>query len=112
METTALFAFGTLWFWLLVVGVSIIMFICTEVENGPFATFTVIAAIIAIHVWGGKTLLTGVTQHPWRSLEYAGIYLVLGTFWGVNKWWFFVKRERRKYDEALNLFQVDSKRKY
>lgn len=110
METAALFAFGTLWFWLLIIAVSILMFIYTEFEKGLLATITVIAAIIAIHVWGGKTLLVSISEHPWRTLQYAGIYLILGTIWGISKWWAFVKRQRRKYGEALDIFKADFKK--
>ena len=105
METAALFAFGTLWFWLLIVVVSVILFACTEFEKGGLATVVVIGAIIAIHVWGGKVILTKIAEHPWRSLGYAGIYLVLGTIWGISRWHSFVRRMRRKYDEALELFR-------
>lgn len=105
METAALFAYGTLWFWLLIVVASIILFACTEFERGALATVTVVVAILVVHIWGGKILLTKVAEHPWRTLEYAGIYLVIGTLWGISKWYSFVRRARRKFDEALDLFR-------
>ncbi len=107
---TALFTFGTLWFWLLIIAVSFVLFACTELERGLFATITIVVALCVLHFGGGKTLFQCVIGNPARTFEIAGIYLALGTFWGVNKWWFYVKRQRRKYDEALEEFRKDFKK--
>lgn len=110
METAALFAFGTLWFWLLIIAASFVLFACTEFDRGFFATLTVVGCIIALHVWGGHKILNYVVDNPARTFQYAGIYLLLGTFWGVNKWWFYVKRQSRKAQEALEAFRKDFER--
>src|SRR4029077_8425840 len=104
---TSLFAFGTLWFWLLIIAASFVLFACTELERGFFATITVIVAVCVLHFAGGHTLFKYVIANPARTFEIFGAYLALGTFWGVNKWWFFVKRQRRKHDEALDEFRKE-----
>lgn len=107
---TALFAYGTLWFWLLIVAASFVLFACTEFERGLFATITVVVALCVLHFAGGHTLFRYIIDHPARTFEIFGAYLALGTFWGVNKWWFFVRRMRRKYDEALEEFRKEFKK--
>lgn len=107
---TALFAYGTLWFWLLIVAASFVLFACTEFERGFFATITIIVALCILHFAGGKTLFDYAIHHPARTFQILGAYLALGTFWGVNKWWFYVKRQRRKHDEALEEFRKEFKK--
>lgn len=104
---TAIFTFGTLWFWLLIIAASFVIFACTEFERGALATATVVVALCILHFAGGKTLFHYIVGNPARTFEIAGVYLALGTFWGVNKWWFFVKRQRRKHDEALGEFRKE-----
>lgn len=102
-----LFAFGTLWFWLLIIAVSFVLFACTEFERGLFATITLIVALCILHFAGGHTLFKYAIANPAKTFQILGAYLALGTFWGVNKWWFFVRRMRRKYDEALAEFRKE-----
>lgn len=109
-HVASLFAFGTLWFWLLIIATSFVLFACTEFERGTFATITVIVGLCILHFAGGGTLFKYVVANPARTFEIAGIYLALGTFWGVNKWWFFVRRQRRKHDEALEEFRKEFKK--
>jgi hypothetical protein len=105
-----LFEFGTLWFWLLIIAASFVLFACTEFERGFLATVTILVAVLVLHFAGGEKILKYVVDHPARTFQGAGIYLLLGTFWGVNKWYFYVKRQRRKYDEALDAFRKEFKK--
>jgi len=104
-----IFAVGTLWFWLLVTVASILVLCCIEFEKGFFAFVTLVVTAVVLEKFGGLQILAHIKAHPLWVLGYVGAYFFLGTFWGVNKWWFFVRRQREKYDEARNLFEEDCK---
>lgn len=102
------FAIGTLWFWILIAVASIIIFAFIEHEKGVMAFITFIAAMVALSFWGDVSW-KWFTENWIISIGIVVSYFVLGTFWGVNKWWFFVRLMREKYDEALAAFQKDWK---
>jgi hypothetical protein len=105
METAALlFAFGTLWFWILVATATVLIFVATEYEKGWGAFLTLAAVVVALHIWGELNIFGWVTENPWTTGIYIAAYFVFGSFWGVSKWWFFVKDQREKYSEAFAAF--------
>ena len=106
MEAAALlFAFGTLWFWILVAVATVVVFAFTEYEKGWGAFLTLAATIVALHIWGELNIFKWVTANPLMVGLYVVGYFAAGAFWGVSKWWFYVKDQREKYDEAFAAFK-------
>jgi len=96
---TELFVVGTLWFWLLLGVVTCVLFALIENERFGWATFTLAVALALLHLFGNVNVIAFVRQQP---LEFALCvlgYFFIGTVWGVVKWWFFVQKRRREYDE-------------
>lgn len=68
-------------------------------EYSGLATGSILVAGAALQ-WLCKIDIIGYIALNPAIVGYAvGGYFVLGTIWSVIKWWFFVKAERRRYDE-------------
>ena len=109
METFILFAYPGLYFWILIAAASLALLSFMENEKGLLATVTVVATVCLLHYFGGKHIFGYVAQHKLQILYFSLAYFGLGVFWGINKWWFFVRRERARYDHAYERFNVDRK---
>jgi hypothetical protein len=105
--TEVIFAIGTIWFWILFTIASIVILAAIENEKGLLATIALVAAVVAIYVWGDKEVFSWMRQHPWKTAGGVGGYFAAGTFWFITKWWRFVRMNRHKYDEAFALFKTD-----
>jgi hypothetical protein len=81
-----------------------------EYEKGFWATVTLIGTVCLLHYFGGKQVFPWIAAHKLHTFYYVLAYFGLGTFWGINKWWFFVRRQRELYDEAHRLFLADRKK--
>lgn len=89
-------AFGMLLPFLTAFG--LVMFYLIDGEHGGIATFATLVCVAALQ-WGfGVDMIGAVKAHPMSLLEWAAAYLVVGTIWGVVKWWFYVRKQRRGYD--------------
>jgi hypothetical protein len=106
-EASLIFAFGTVWFWILIAVASIIILAAIENEKGLLATLALVAAAVAIYVWGDGNVFRWIKAHPWKTAGWAGVYFAAGTFWFITKWWRFVRKNRHRYDEAFLLFKQD-----
>lgn len=102
---TALFLLGSLPFWALVVVVTFVVIACVEFERSILAGIILVGTIIAVHVWGGYQVIPFIVKHPWWTAGFFGAYLVVGTGWGISKWYAFVKKESRAYTEAFAAFK-------
>lgn len=108
METAVMiFAFGTIWFWALVLAASIVILAAIENEKGLLATVALVGAVVAFYIWGDRDVFGWIKHHPFKTAGWAGAYFAAGTFWFITKWWRFVRANRHRYDEAFALFKVD-----
>lgn len=106
-DAIMIFAFGTVWFWALVVVASIVILAAIENEKGLLATAAFVAAGIAFYVWGDREIFGWIRHHPWKTVGCIGVYFAAGTFWFITKWWRFVRNNRHQYDEAFARFKAD-----
>jgi hypothetical protein len=97
-----LFMFGSFGFWMLVTIVTIILLYCAENDRGALATLTVIATLCLLNWCGQIPVFAYIWDHPLVVIPGIAAYFLLGTIWGVGKWFFYVKDQREKYD-ALKL---------
>ena len=94
-----IFAFGTLYFWLLLLAA--IAFIIYSIESewgGTGATVTMVVTFCLLYFLGEKdhvgTVFSFILDHPGMTLAMMFGYLVFGVLWSVRKWYLYVKRKK------------------
>ena len=98
---TALFLFGTLWFWLLSV-LAVIIIACSLEHRkwgGTGATITLVSFFLLVYALGGNTIQTFtnyITSNPLTSLAYIASYIVIGVLWSFVKWYYFLLNYKEK----------------
>lgn len=95
---TGVFVVGTFWFWALLAAEMVLLLYCIEQEFSGWATISILGVL-------GLMQLSGVPVFNWcvnnPEIIIVGLlaHLLAGTIWATTKWWFFVKDQRRKYDQ-------------
>lgn len=86
-------------FWAIIGIETILLLYWIDREYSGLATGSILV-VGALMQWVCKIDIIGyVALNPVIVAYAIGGYFLLGTIWAVIKWWFFVKAERRKYDE-------------
>jgi hypothetical protein len=111
MET--LFAFGTIWFWILIFIVCILAIVNTEIdEPNPLGWIIFIALPVILFFTGCKneisTIINYIKDNPFLIIIGVFTYLIIGTFWSVAKWYFYLSDLREYFEEYRSAY---SKRK-
>lgn len=106
----ALFALGTLWFWVLLAVLSIIFI--AAIENEKYFVPTLITIGFAGAYWKAFSALS----LDWRAVAIGvGIYALMGILWSVFRWFKFVKSAageyRKKADGILTQSQLSDLRR-
>ena len=93
-----IFVLGSFWFWLLV-AITLLVILCdTSSDDCGFSAFALFVSVVLFTLFGSGGILTAIALHPLTILSGLGIYLVIGTIWGVCKWYLFVSRMALDYD--------------
>lgn len=114
----AIFELGTLWFWLLIVVVSIGLMAVQENAKSPgrWCTFWVIATFVALYYCGAglsiRELGLHIYHNPMETIVYFLLYTIAGTMWSFYKWGLFVARQVHKYTKAMDVYNKDVKLGY
>jgi hypothetical protein len=95
-----IFIIGTFWFWALIVLSACALFALIEYERVGWATITILFVLALLHFFGDFSVISHIKANPGTFALLVLGYFAVGTVWAIIKWWFFVKRLRRKYDEA------------
>lgn len=84
------------------------LFFFIEFERPGWATISVILTIAVLqigNIWdSGVNVIGLLIEHPFYALLAFCAWFVIGGFWSVGKWWFFVRRLRDKYEEKKRRF--------
>jgi hypothetical protein len=104
MSLPEIFLVGSLWFWLLLIAETILVFILLEWDKGTIATLTFLATLLLLQFLGDVNVYGYVVQHPLTVILGATGYFTLGTLWAIAKWWFYVREQRSGYDELRSAF--------
>lgn len=102
-----LFVVGSIGFWLLIGLASIMLFYCVEEDRGGLATTSIIATLFLLYFFGDLNIFGWAIENFLMLVLSIGGYFVVGTIWAIVKWWFFVRRNREKYDDAKAKFLRD-----
>lgn len=103
----AIFELGTLWFWVLICAISIVLMVVQENAKSPgsWCTFWVIGTFIALYYLGAgisiKALGIHIYHYPFETIAYFLMYTLVGIVWSFWKWKELVDRQARKYAKAL-----------
>jgi hypothetical protein len=99
----AIFAFGTLAFWLaMVVLVGIISFFSEE--DGVKATITLVLGALFLQFVAKFDILGFIRHEPFTLAFYGLLYVALGFGFACVKWWRYAKKQRRAYDKLRATF--------
>jgi hypothetical protein len=100
-----LFAFGTLWFWLLIILTFILIttFVEKEEQSGTGATIILIISVFLIGIFGNfesfKNIFNYAVTNPWTVLGFFALYVVLGIVWSFFKWYFYLSTIKEEVKE-------------
>lgn len=92
-------AAGSIWFWLVLIGIGITLVALVENEKGTWATLTTIATVLLLNYAWKVPVFKSIIAHPWAVLAWIGIYYVVGIIWGMLKWTSFVHKMVGQYNE-------------
>lgn len=112
----AIFAVGTLWFWLLIIGETCLLFYCSDCFDdldddipAGLATVSIIATLLLLQFLGNLNWLGSVFS--WRSLFWISGYLVCGILYAAWRWYRFVVKAGEAFKEAKAEFLKNNNRK-
>ena len=90
---------GGLWFWILFTIASIVLIACLEKDSGTGATITLLAASVLYFLCAGNSfheMLLWMRDNPGRTIGLALLYFFVGAIWSFAKFYFFLKKKKRK----------------
>ncbi len=91
---------ASIWFWLTLIIVGIVISEMIDEDHGGWATVVAIATIASVFLFTDFRPLQLIANHLPMLLGCIVGYFVLGTGWGVAKWWFWLNRTARKCNEV------------
>jgi len=95
-----LFTLGSPLFWLLVLVVSGCVIWAVEENRWYWAGFSVLAFLAACIFLGDTGIVKSIIERPYMIVPWAGGFVGLGITWGFVKWFAFLHKRRRKYEDA------------
>jgi hypothetical protein len=107
-----LFAFGTFWFWALIVIAAIIFITITELEESSSWHWTVFLGLPVLLYFTGcadqiNAMLTYAKDNPLTIVGFVLGYLFVGTIWSIIKWWLYLTNLRDYYREYKYSYNKD-----
>jgi hypothetical protein len=103
-----LLAIGGLGFWSLIAIETILLLCWIEWEYSGLATLSVLVTAAIMQFACHVDMIGYVQANPQIVLYGLLGYFLTGTVWSIMKWWFFVKGERRRYNEFKAEFLYDN----
>lgn len=87
-------------FWVLIAFEFMLFLAFIEYEKGFWATVTMVGTLAGLQYLGGVPIVPYVVEHPVLTAMWVGGYFLVGTVWGIVKWWFFVTDNKGRYNQA------------
>lgn len=94
-----LFMYGTVWFWGLVLIEICLLCLFVEIEHGIGATFSLVVFATILYFLGQVDFITYIKDHPLHILGMLGLFFLIGTLWGIGKWWMYVRDRLEDYED-------------
>jgi hypothetical protein len=90
----------SLWGWLLIFLAIAIMTVLVESDRGTVATFATIAMLSSLIYFTHFNLYSAVLYHPGHWIAWIAGWFLIGTLWGMFKWYLDVHKALGRYQEA------------
>lgn len=97
-------ALGTVGFWVFGVLVFILLIAAVEYEKPGLATLSLVVAGLVLWLFGNVNVFALAAADPLLALGLTAGYFAVGALWSLAKWWFYVRRQRERYDELKTAF--------
>jgi len=98
-------SFLTIGTWIILAVAFVCFLIATEKGSGIGSTVTMILTILALYMFGSKTHITNIFNfcqaHGLIIFVMFVLYIVVGVFWSIIKWFFFLLKIKDKETELL-----------
>ena len=99
---TTLFEFGTFWFWLLIVAVTVIFTTITELEESSSWHWWVFLGVPVLLYFTGckeeiESIINFAKTNPLSFIGLIAGYFMVGLIWSLVKWWFYLTGLREYY---------------
>jgi|GEM_PF-5566044 len=107
----AFFVFGSIWFWFLVLIEFIILTALVEHEESWWSFLSVVMFIALIHLFGNVNIFAWMKEHPYELLRWITLYAIIGTCWGIGKFYFYNASAKRAIDKYKPKFYKNFKNK-
>lgn len=104
----AIFEFGTIWFWVLMSLVCIVLMAVQENAKSPgrWSTFWVAATLLTLYYCGAGLTIKGLGLYIYHNvgetLVNFGLYVVFGVVWSFFKWGFMVHDQVEIYNKKFD----------
>lgn len=103
-----LFAVESIWLWVYVTVIALSMSAFVEAENGLgasiFGFLSLFLGAWLFHV----PVLNLLISDPKQLIGYVAIYALIGAFWSLIKWIFYLKKSLREYEVLKTSFLADN----
>lgn len=101
-----LFAFGGLFWWLLILGASALIVLGLDQDKPRISTAVLIGAFLALFVFGDakETIWPYIRLNPTTILMYALGYLAIGGVYGVYRWWVECTNRNYRFEDFTRNF--------
>ena len=101
---SAAMALGTMWFWSVFAAVCIALFVFIDDDEGTEASGVLFSFALLLQLFGDFKPFSYLYHHPLATLQWAIVYLALGSLWSIAKWWFYVTKQRDHYNDKRRKF--------
>lgn len=108
-----LFIWGTFWFWTLIIAgfITVTYFVEKERANGWGALLTALGLGVVLFFLGSRDPISNgvlyMLHHPMNIILVLLGYFVVGTVWSVVKWFFFLKRKVREFEDSTSDYKFN-----
>jgi hypothetical protein len=95
----AFLVFGTFWFWVVSVGMLLLIASAVEYERPGLATLMLVGTFVALGFFGDVNVLTFAVHNPVTAIVAVLGYVLVGVLWACFKWKNFLTYSVEMFDD-------------
>ena len=108
---TEILAFGTIWFWILILVASGLIINSIEDDDDNWGSnIYFILCLAALYFLGNSQFFNSIglyiIHNPSVSILVFLGYLLIGSIWSVVKWFFYLRKAKEKYKNDIDYFDI------
>jgi hypothetical protein len=107
MDMIHIITYGSVAFWLFVFAILAFSTWEMEKDSGPGVTMTLVVGTVLLFLISdiGMTPFRWMYEHIGIFIVYAALYIIVGSAWGLCKWWFFLHNKADEYESKRAGYQ-------